>query len=172
MRAFTEMIESLAELLDTGIGLCDFYEEVMHRTGYVDMLRAKPTEENQTRLENVRELKPSINSYVENADSPSLAGFLEEIALYTDIEQYDAGADALSGDLHRAIRDLADQIDSVTEYGSHTCTEDHTDSPTYVRNLSGLELNEELITEALTYFRQETLIPVVVVIAESTEVFG
>ena len=94
MRAFAEMIESLAELLDTGISLCDFYEEVMHRTGYIDMLKAKPTEENQTRLENVRELKSSINSYVENADSPSLAGFLEEIALYTDIEQYDAGADA------------------------------------------------------------------------------
>ena len=94
MRAFTEMIESLAELLDTGISLCDFYEEVMLRTGYVEMLQAKPTEENQTRLENVRELKSSINSYVENAPSPSLAGFLEEIALYTDIEQYDAGADA------------------------------------------------------------------------------
>ncbi len=93
-RAFTEMIESLAELLDSGIGLCDFYEEVMHRSGYVDMLKAKPTEENQTRLENVRELKSSINSYVENTDSPSLAGFLEEIALYTDIEQYDASADA------------------------------------------------------------------------------
>ena len=94
MRAFAEMIESLAELLDTGIGLCDFYEEVLQRTGYVEMLKAKPTEENQTRLENVRELKSSINSYIENADSPSLAGFLEEIALYTDIEQYDAGADA------------------------------------------------------------------------------
>ena len=94
MRAFAEMIESLAELLNTGISLCDFYEEVLLRTGYVDMLKAKPTEENQTRLENVRELKSSINSYVENADVPSLAGFLEEIALYTDIEQYDAGADA------------------------------------------------------------------------------
>jgi DNA helicase-2/ATP-dependent DNA helicase PcrA len=66
----------------------------MLRTGYADALKAKPTEENQTRLENIRELKSSINSYVENADSPSLAGFLEEIALYTDIEQYDAGADA------------------------------------------------------------------------------
>ena len=94
MRAFVEIIESLAELLNTGISLCDFYEEVMHRTGYVDMLRAKPTEENENRLQNIRELKSSINSYIENADSPSLAGFLEEIALYTDIEQYDAGADA------------------------------------------------------------------------------
>ena len=94
MRDFTQIIESLAELLHSGISLCDFYEEVLIRTGYADMLKAKPTEENTTRLENVRELKSSINSYVENANSPSLAGFLEEIALYTDIEQYDAGADA------------------------------------------------------------------------------
>ena len=94
MLAFVEIIESLAELLHSGISLCDFYEEVLQRTGYVEMLNAKPTEENKDRLENVRELKSSINSYVENAESPSLAGFLEEIALYTDIEQYDAGADA------------------------------------------------------------------------------
>ena len=94
MRAFTDLIESLAELLDSGISLMDFYEEVIIRTGYADMLQSKPSEENRTRLENVRELKSSIASYVQNAESPSLAGFLEEIALYTDIEQYDASADA------------------------------------------------------------------------------
>ena len=32
---------------------------------------------------------------MENADTPSLAGFLEEIALYTDIEQYNEGDDAV-----------------------------------------------------------------------------
>ena len=60
----------------------------MLRTGYVDMLQAKSTEENKTRLENIRELKSSIHAYVENAEEPTLAGFLEEIALYTDLEQY------------------------------------------------------------------------------------
>ena len=94
MKAFSDLIESLAELLDSGISLGDFYEEVLLRTGYTEMLQSKPTEENKTRLENVRELKSSIHNYAENAESPSLAGFLEEIALYTDIEQYDAGADA------------------------------------------------------------------------------
>ena len=94
MRLFTDLIESLAELLDSGISLPDFYEEVILRTGYAEMLQSKRTEENKTRLENVRELKSSIASYVQNAESPSLAGFLEEIALYTDIEQYDANADA------------------------------------------------------------------------------
>ena len=41
------------------------------------------------------ELKSSILSYMENTDTPTLSGFLEEIALYTDIEQYDADADAV-----------------------------------------------------------------------------
>ena len=94
LKAFSEMIESLAALLDTDISLDEFYEEVMIRTGYADMLTMKPTEENKTRLENIRELKSSINNYMQNAEAPTLAGFLEEIALYTDIEQYDASADA------------------------------------------------------------------------------
>ena len=92
---FTVLIEELAQLLEDGMSLPDFYEEVMRRTGYVAMLEGKPTEENKTRLENVRELKSSINSYVQNAEIPTLAGFLEEIALYTDLEQYNEGDDAV-----------------------------------------------------------------------------
>ena len=91
---FSAMIEGLAELLDTGISLPEFYDEVLEKSGYVAMLEAKPTEENKTRLENVRELKSSINAYAENAELPTLAGFLEEIALYTDLEEYNDGDDA------------------------------------------------------------------------------
>ncbi len=91
---FCVMIEQLASLLDSGMSLMDFYEEVMSRTGYAAALEAKPTEENKARLENIRELKSSIANYVENAQEPTLAGFLEEIALYTDIEQYNASDDA------------------------------------------------------------------------------
>jgi len=92
---FSALIEGLAQLLDEGMSLPDFYDELLIRSGYVDMLNAKDTEENKTRLENVRELKSSIHSYVENAEIPTLAGFLEEIALYTDLEQYNAGDDAV-----------------------------------------------------------------------------
>lgn len=92
---FSAMIEGLANLLEDGLSLPEFYDEVVSRTGYADMLTSKDTEENKTRLENVRELKSSIRSYVENAESPSLAGFLEEIALYTDIEQYNEADDAV-----------------------------------------------------------------------------
>ncbi len=94
MKQFCAMIEHLASLLDEGMSLPEFYEAVMRETGYAAMLETKPTEENQTRLENIRELKSSIQSYLQNATEPSLAGFLEEIALYTDIEQYNEGDDA------------------------------------------------------------------------------
>lgn len=95
LKAFTEMIDGLENLLDEGMSLPEFYEELMIRTGYVEMLQKKDTEENKTRLENVRELKSSILAYVENAETPTLAGFLEEIALYTDIEEYNDGDDAV-----------------------------------------------------------------------------
>jgi DNA helicase-2/ATP-dependent DNA helicase PcrA len=75
--------------------LPDFYDELLRRTGYLAMLEEKDTVENRTRAENVKELKSSIISYVENTDEPSLNGFLEEIALYTDLEQYDQGASAV-----------------------------------------------------------------------------
>lgn len=92
---FTDMLTVLRNLLEEGMALPDFYEELMRRTGYMQMLEEKPTEENIGRLENIRELKSSIISYVENAEGPSLAGFLEEIALYTDLEEYNASDDAV-----------------------------------------------------------------------------
>jgi DNA helicase-2/ATP-dependent DNA helicase PcrA len=36
-------------------------------------------------LENIRVLHSSIRSYIENSEEPTLAGFLEEVSLYTDI---------------------------------------------------------------------------------------
>ena len=94
LSAFSNLIEDCAALLDT-MSLPDFYEELLQRTGYQAMLEAKDDVESRNRLENVRELKSSLVSYMENTDEPSLAGFLEEIALYTDLEQYDAGAEAV-----------------------------------------------------------------------------
>ena len=92
---FSAFIEGMAQLLEEGMSLPDFYDELLIQSGYVDMLNSKDTEENKTRLENVRELKSSIHAYVENAEVPTLAGFLEEIALYTDLEQYNEGDDAV-----------------------------------------------------------------------------
>ena len=92
---FSALIEDLAGLLEGGMSLPEFYDELLVRTGYLDMLMSKPTEENKTRLENVKEFKSSIQSYLANTDEPTLSGFLEEISLYTDLEQYNEGDDAV-----------------------------------------------------------------------------
>ncbi len=95
LKQFSAMIEDLQALLDAGMSLPEFYEELMHRTGYLEALEAKDTEENRGRIENIRELKSNILAYVTNSADPSLAGFLEEIALYTDIEQYNDSDNAV-----------------------------------------------------------------------------
>ena len=92
--AFSRLIEECAELLDT-MELPEFYDMLLLRTGYLAMLEEKNDAESRAKAENVRELRSSIISYMENTDEPSLNGFLEEIALYTDIEQYDSEAEAV-----------------------------------------------------------------------------
>ncbi len=92
---FASLMEELQDLLDNGMSLPDFYEELMNRTGYLAALQAKDTEEARGKIENVRELKSNIHAYVTNTPDPTLAGFLEEIALYTDIEQYNDSDNAV-----------------------------------------------------------------------------
>lgn len=93
LKAFADMILSLKKKSQE-MPLPDFYDQVVEATGYIMMLDAKDTLENRTRKENVQELKSSIISYVEQAEAPTLGGFLEEVSLYTDIEKYDQDADA------------------------------------------------------------------------------
>ena len=92
---FVKLIEELTALSQT-MDLENFYEEVVARTGYAAMLQAKNNIESRTRLENVRELLTSIKGYMENAEGePTLAGFLDETALYTDLDSHSPDEDAV-----------------------------------------------------------------------------
>ena len=92
---FVKLMEELTALSQT-MDLENFYEEVVARTGYAAMLQAKNNIESRTRLENVRELLTSIKGYMENAEGePTLAGFLDETALYTDLDSHSPDEDAV-----------------------------------------------------------------------------
>ena len=83
---FTGMIESLRRQLPDS-DLMAFYDLVCDKSGYTAALREKDDVESRGRLENVEELKSSIQGYLENAEGePTLAGFLDEVALYTDLD--------------------------------------------------------------------------------------
>ena len=84
--AFTDVIESLRRQVE-GCDLVEFYDLVCDKSGYTAALREKDDMESRGRLENVEELKSSIQGYMENAEGePTLAGFLDEVALYTDLD--------------------------------------------------------------------------------------
>ena len=69
------------------MGLVEFYQHVCQRTGYVQMLQEKNDVESRGRLENVEELASSIQNFLENdPEDPTLSGFLDEVALYTDLD--------------------------------------------------------------------------------------
>ncbi|MDE6148559.1 MAG: ATP-binding domain-containing protein, partial [Ruminococcus sp.] len=55
--------------------------------------RHEQGDEGALRLENINELKSTMANYEENAEEPTLSGFLEEISLYTDIDNFDDNGD-------------------------------------------------------------------------------
>ncbi|MFI3249771.1 MAG: UvrD-helicase domain-containing protein [Eubacteriales bacterium] len=86
---FTGLMTELVGLSST-TPLPEFYEMVLRKTGYLAMLEEKNTDENVARLQHVWELRRSIEEYCERCESedatPSLSGFLDEIALYTTLD--------------------------------------------------------------------------------------
>ncbi len=94
LKLFVDLVEELRESAGE-LTLPEFYEELTVKTGYAQMLEGKNTIEDRTRLENVRELLSSINSYLESAQEPSFSGFLDEIALYTDLDAHDPSEDCV-----------------------------------------------------------------------------
>jgi len=91
LTTFTEMIDEMRRQADD-MGLVEFYEYVCRRSGYVGMLQEKNDMESRGRLENVEELSSSIQAFLENdPENPTLSGFLDEVALYTDLDSQEAG---------------------------------------------------------------------------------
>ncbi len=83
---FTDMVAEM-QRVGQNLGLVEFYEYVCQRTGYLQMLQEKDDMESRGRLENVQELTSSILAFLENdPDNPTLSGFLDEVALYTDLD--------------------------------------------------------------------------------------
>lgn len=94
LQGIAKMFDKLTELSES-LPLDAFYDEVLKRTGYADMLKSQG-DEGLTRLENVMEVKTSILNYMESTDEPTLGGFLEEISLYTDQDRADESTDAVT----------------------------------------------------------------------------
>ena len=91
LHKFADMIDEL-RVLSEKEPLDELYEALLDRSGYIRMLEEKNNDENIARIENVRELKTNIVSFINESDG-SLFDFLSETALFTDMDRDDNAQD-------------------------------------------------------------------------------
>ena len=94
LRLFANMILELRDYSKTNPPEL-LFDELLEKTGYVRMLEEKNTTEDTARAENVREVRTSILTYEKESGDTTLEGYLANVALYTDMDNYDADADAV-----------------------------------------------------------------------------
>ena len=90
---FCQMIDDLTVAADD-MPIHELFETMLQKTGYLAALEAEGNE-GKDRAENVKELLSGIIQYENENENPSLSGYLEEIALVSDIDNYSADADSV-----------------------------------------------------------------------------
>ncbi|HHT56075.1 DNA helicase PcrA [Herbinix luporum] len=91
---FVSMIEGLrSRLQQDSYNLTEIIDDILDATGYLKEFEDLDTEEAKDRIANIDELVNKLVTYVEDTDEPSLSGFLEEVALVSDIDNLDESSD-------------------------------------------------------------------------------
>jgi DNA helicase II / ATP-dependent DNA helicase PcrA len=84
LERFAELIAELRKSADGSVA--DLLVAVMERSGYVRELQAEDSHDARMRLENLSELVGVAREYEASEEEPSLAGFLANIALVSDLD--------------------------------------------------------------------------------------
>jgi len=85
VKAFSELMIDLTEAMYGGTP-SEFVEQIIERTGYAKQLEAVKSEENEARIENIRELQGAVSEYEQNNPEGQVTDFLENVALVTDMD--------------------------------------------------------------------------------------
>ncbi len=91
LERFAELIAELRTFAESA-GVADLLVAVMERSGYVRELQSEDTHEARARLENLSELVGVAREYQAADEDPSLAGFLANIALVSDLDALEEDA--------------------------------------------------------------------------------
>lgn len=96
LKSFSNLLDDLIEAYnDSHITIQELYDMILEKTGYIDYLKSE-RDSSESRIENVKELLSNIIKYEEDAgEEATLSGFLEEVSLLSDIDNYDKDSDAV-----------------------------------------------------------------------------
>ncbi len=91
-------IELMARLRRDGasLGPASLAEKILEESGYRDALAGEASLEAEGRIENLLEFVAQMREYEREAEEPTLYGFLERIALASDVDGYDPDKGAIS----------------------------------------------------------------------------
>ncbi|PEJ59651.1 MULTISPECIES: DNA helicase PcrA [unclassified Bacillus (in: firmicutes)] len=85
---FHTMTKNWQQMLDY-LSVTELVEEVLDKTGYIQMLKDENTIESASRIENIEEFLTVTNAFEESSEDKSLVSFLTDLALVSDIDQAD-----------------------------------------------------------------------------------
>jgi DNA helicase-2/ATP-dependent DNA helicase PcrA len=95
LSAFVALMGGLREAA-RALPTASLAEKVLEESGYRDALAAEASLEAEGRMENLLELVAQMREYERETEEPSLSGFLERIALASDVDGYDPERGAVS----------------------------------------------------------------------------
>lgn len=93
LMGFCRMIKELSAKSEE-MHLDELFKEILDKTEYMAYLDADK-EKGEERKENIGELVSNLMTYEAENEEATLSGFLEEVALMTDIDNYNAQTDAV-----------------------------------------------------------------------------
>jgi DNA helicase II / ATP-dependent DNA helicase PcrA len=93
IEAFNELIGGLRESSQAGLPVGDLADAVLDQSGYLAELQASNDLQDESRIENLKELVSVAREYDSRNPGGTLADFLEQVALVADADQIPDGED-------------------------------------------------------------------------------
>ena len=88
------MLELIEASEEESVSLNDLYHLILEKTNYI--LSLNQEDDAQDRIDNIKELSSNLIHYEEENPEGGLSGFLEEVSLFTDIDNFDASANSVT----------------------------------------------------------------------------
>jgi DNA helicase-2/ATP-dependent DNA helicase PcrA len=95
IRQFVTCIDGAAKPIEAG-PVTPVLKHLLGASGYIEALKAEHSDDAVSRLENLQELVNVTTEYDATSESPSLAEFLESVALVADIDTLNEGGEAVT----------------------------------------------------------------------------
>ncbi len=95
VNSFVEFLRKYRELRET-LPVEELVSVMVEDAGILKYYRDEGTDEALDRLENIHALFNGISEYCQRSEDPTLEGFLEEVSLLTDIDQWDRDTNAVT----------------------------------------------------------------------------